>query len=440
MNDGARPRRGRHGRPPRLPAARLPDPVMRLLRALGLPATEIARYWASESRSIRASSSALAVGLLATLIAGTVLVAGRNQLLVHPGLLVLVPAAIGMRGSLFGALAARLGTGIFTGEFEPELRRGNFLGRQIEAVALLTMATATLAGLLAWAIARLLGQPTIALTRLVAVSVIAGLLASLVLLLVTIQIARQSERRDWNMDDVGAPLITATGDLITLPMLLLATLVLRVPWLATTIGVLGLLAGAAAAAVGWQHVREDIRRLCRESLIVLTIAVTLQVLAGVVLESRQDELFAAMPALLGLVPPFAATCGSLGGLLASRLSSKLHVGLLQPRVLPGKVAGLDVSLTFLLALLAFTGTGAIGWVGAWLVGTVPPSVLALLAVALVGGLLATVALSLVAYGAAASAFRFGLDPDNHGIPIVTAAMDFLGILCLVSAVAITQVG
>jgi mgtE-like transporter len=435
-----RPRRARTGRPPRLPAPRLPAPVMRSLRALGLPAAEIGRYWSQEARSIRASSGALGVGLLATLIAGAVLVAGREQLARHPGLLVLVPAAIGMRGSLFGALAARLGTGIWTGEFEPELRRTNFLGRQVEAVTLLTVSTAVEAGVLAWALGRLLGRAVIPLPELVAVSLVAGVLASVFLLFVTVQVARQSQVRSWSMDDVGAPLITATGDLVTLPLLLLATLLLRVPALADVVGWLGIAAGVAAATLGWRHDNERVRRLCRESLVVLTIAVTLQVLAGVVLESRQEALVAVVPAVLGLVPPFAATCGSLGGLLASRLSSKLHIGIIEPRLLPGKLAALDVSMTFLLALLAFTGTGAIGWVGALLVGTDPPSVFVMLAVSLVGGLLATLALSVVAYGAATAAFRFGFDPDNHGIPIVTAAMDFLGILCLVTAVAITSVG
>ena len=440
MADAPRRRRPVPVRTARLPAARLPDPVMRALRALGLPAAEIGRYWSQEARSIRTSAGALGVGLLATLIAGTVLVAGRDELASHPGLLVLVPAAIGMRGSLFGSLAARLGTGIWTGEFEPELRRTNFLGRQIEAVALLTVSTATEAGVLAWALARLLGREVIPLPELVAVSMVAGLLASVFLLFVTIQVARQSQVRTWSMDDVGAPLITATGDLVTLPLLLLAALLLNWPLLADVIGWLGIVLGVTAAVVGWRHEHDRIRRLCRESLVVLTIAVTLQVFAGVVLESRQEALVAVVPAILGLVPPFAATCGSLGGLLASRLSSKLHIGTIEPRLLPGKLAGLDVSLTFLLALLAFTGTGAIGWVGAALVGTTPPNVFVLLAVSLTGGLMATLALSSVAYGAAAAAFRFGLDPDNHGIPIVTATMDFLGILCLVSAVAITGVG
>ncbi len=368
------------------------------------------------------------------------LIAGRDELSAHPGLLVLVPAAIGMRGSLFGALAARLGTGIWTGEFEPELRRTNFLGRQIEAVTLLTLSTATESGMLVWAVTRLLGRDVIPLPDLVAVSATAGVLASVFLLFATIQVARQSQVRTWSMDDVGAPLITATGDMVALPLLLLATQLLRWPVVAHTIGWGAIAVGIAAAVRGWRHSHERIRRLCRESLVVLTVAVTLQVLAGIVLASREEGLVAAVPAILGLVPPFAATCGSLGGLLASRLSSKLHIGIIEPRLLPGKLAGLDVSLTFLLALLAFTGTGAIGWVGAELVGTAPPSVLVLVGVALVGGLMATIALSSVAYGAASAAFAFGLDPDNHGIPIVTAAMDFLGILCLVSAVALTGVG
>jgi mgtE-like transporter len=438
----ARPRLPDRSRltPSRMSRPQLPEPVLKTLRAMGLPAAEIGRYWSSESRSIQAASGALAVGLLATLMAGAVLIAGRRQLEAVPGLIILIPAAIGMRGSLFGALASRLGTGILTGEFEPDLRRRSFLGRQIEAVALLTVSTATLAGVLAWALARLLGRTTVALLDLVAVSLAAGLLASVFLLGATILIARQAQQRGWNMDDVGAPLITATGDLVTLPLLLLAAQLLRWEPAAMTLGAVGLALGIGTAALGWRHHHDAIRRICRESLIVLTIAVTLQVLAGIVLESREEALVATVPALLGLVPPFAATCGSLGGLLSSRLSSKLHIGLVEPRLIPGKLAGLDVSLVVLLALLAFTGTGAIGWVGAWLVGTNPPSVWSLVAVALVGGFFATIALSIVAYSAAAATFRFGFDPDNHGIPIVTAAMDFLGILCLVSAVALTGVG
>jgi mgtE-like transporter len=62
--------------------------------------------------------------------------------------------------------------------------------------------------------------------------------------------ARRSQAVGFNLDDVGAPIITATGDLVTLPALLLATLVLEVPWLATSIGAIGLVAGIVAVVVG----------------------------------------------------------------------------------------------------------------------------------------------------------------------------------------------
>lgn len=442
MASNPAPRHGRRGtaralRRPSLPT--LPDPVVRVIRALGLPVAEIARYWQDERRSIRTSVVALLIGLIATLIAGIVLGAGRGPLEAHPGLLILIPAAIGMRGSIFGALASRLGTGILTGEFEPDIQRGNFLGRQIEAAALLTVSTSVEAGVLAWAIAGMLGIPAIAMVDLVAVSLVAGVISSVFLLGVTIRLARSANEREWSMDDVGAPTITATGDLITLPALLLATLLLDVPILPEVLGVLGVLGGIAASVLGWRHEDAQVRRVVRESVIVLTLAVTVDVLAGLVMESRSDQLL-AIPALLVLIPPFIANCGSLGGMLSSRLGSKLHVGLLRPQPFPGRLAGLDISLTFLLAFVAFLGVGAVGWLAAFLAGLSPPGILVLIGVTLLAGVFAVFLLSVVAYAAAMLSFHFGLDPDNHGIPIVTAAMDFLGILCLVAAIAILQVG
>ena len=226
---------------------------------------------------------------------------------------------------------------------------------------------------------------------------------------------------------------------MTLPALLAATLVLSVPHLPEVIGALGVVAAVVAAVIGARAEEPTIRRIIRESLIVLTLSVTIDVLAGVVMDTRLDTLL-TNPALLVLIPAFVAICGSLGGMLASRLASKLHVGLLEPRAWPSKLAGLDISMTFLLATGAFAGVGAVGWVAALLARLDPPSLVALVGTALLGGVIATVLLSAVAYLAATATFRFGLDPDNHGIPIVTASMDLLGILCLVGAIGLTRVG
>ena len=419
-----------------LPRPRTPRPLKALGRLIGLPTREVRGYWAQESRSIRSGSSALALGLGATLIAGIVLASAEERLEGIPGLLALIPAAIGMRGAIFGALGSRLATGILTGEFHRELTRGSYLRRQVEAATILSFASATQAGVLAWVISAALGLRTISLLDLVAISLIGGLLSSAVLFVVVIAMARRSDAVGFNLDDVGAPIITATGDLVTLPALLLATFVLEVPVLATSFGAVGLVVGLAAVVYGLRSRDARVRRIVKESLIVLTIAVTIDVFAGVVVEARAEEQFGAA-ALLVLIPPFIANCGSLGGMLSSRLASKLHLGQLQARLRPGKLAVLDFSLTALLALLAFGGVGAAGWLAALLVPGVDPLSLPMtLSVTLLAGLFALPILSGAAYLSAATSFRFGFDPDNHGIPIVTATMDLTGVLCLLAAIAL----
>ncbi|HSK24254.1 MAG TPA: magnesium transporter [Egicoccus sp.] len=423
-----------------VPLPPVPRPLKVLGRLLGIPIVEVRSYWAQESRSIRNGASALGIGLVATIIAGVVLMSAESRLEGIPGLLALIPAAIGMRGSIFGSLGSRLSTGIMTGEFEPELRRRSYLGRQIEAATVLSFATATQAGVLAWAISVALGLRTVPVLDLVAISLIGGLLSSVVLFFVVIWLARRSEANGWNMDDVGAPIITAAGDLVTLPALLVGTLVLAIEPLAVTIGALGVVVGVVAVVLGVRREDATIRGVVRESMIVLTIAVSIDVLAGIVVEARAQEQFGT-PALLVLIPPFIANCGSLGGMLSSRLASKLHVGLLEPRLFPGKLAALDFSLTALLAFLAFGGVGAAGWLAAVLVpGVEPLPLVTMLGVAWLAGLFAVVVLAGAAYAAATTSFRFGFDPDNHGIPVVTATMDLAGVLCLVAAITILQVG
>jgi mgtE-like transporter len=425
----------------RMPLPRPPKLLRWLGRAIGLPIHEVRSYWAQESRSIRTGSTALALGLGATLIAGIVLASAEDELEAIPGLLALIPAAIGMRGAIFGALGSRLATGIITGEFERSLRRRSYLGRQVEAATILSVASATQAGLIAWAISNVLpNMRTIPLLDLVAISLVGGMLSSVVLFVVVITMARRSASVGFNLDDAGAPIITATGDLVTLPALLLATLILHVPWLSTTVGAVGLIGGAIAVVLGIRQKDVTIRRVVRESLVVLTIAVTIDVLAGVIVEARAEEQFKAA-ALLVLIPPFIANCGSLGGMLSSRLASKLHVGQLQAKLIPGRLAVLDLSLITLLAALAFTGVGVAGWLAAVIVpGVDPLTIGATVGVTLLAGLFALPILGLAAYGSAATSFHFGFDPDNHGIPIVTATMDLTGVLCLLAAITLIQVG
>jgi mgtE-like transporter len=51
-------------------------------------------------------------------------------------------------------------------------------------------------------------------------------------------------------------------------------------------------------------------------------------------------------------------------------------------------------------------------------------------------LIATLLASVIGYYAATITYRFGFDPDNHTIPLVTSGMDLLGVICLITAMTI----
>src|SRR5207247_5687269 len=79
------------------------------------------RIWAylrSERRTLRQGFVALLFGSLTSFVAGITLANITGTLRELPGLLILTPAVLGMRGTIFGAIGARLGTSTHAGLFE----------------------------------------------------------------------------------------------------------------------------------------------------------------------------------------------------------------------------------------------------------------------------------------------------------------------------------
>jgi len=399
----------------------------------------ILAHWSNERATLRQGVTALTICVTVTLFAGIILGAMEGVLEETPGLLVLVPSAIGMRGAIFGALAARLGTGMLTGQFTTSLRRGSFTAANVEAALLLSLITAVATAALAWGTSGLFGLETIDVLQLIIVSSVGALLASVVVLGVTLVLARTAQARSWDMDAIGTPVITATADISTLPALLLGVLLLGSAAVHIVLGGLLLVAAVGAVVLGLRNPSQLTRRVMRESLPVLSYAAVMGVLAGTVLETRLETLVTD-PALLVAVPPFIASSGALGGILSARLSSHLHVGLIQPARAPDAPAALEGSLTLVLAVIGFTVVGLVTWIGASVFGITAPPAWQLVVALVAGGLLASVLLFFVAYYAATASYRFGLDPDNSSLPIVTSSMDFLGILCLVVGISLVGLG
>jgi mgtE-like transporter len=155
---------------------------------------------------------------------------------------------------------------------------------------------------------------------------------------------------------------------------------------------------------------------------------------------KRLESFLVFPGLLVLVPPFLEDTGALGGILSSRISSKLHLGVIEPHNVPQRPARGDFTLTFLYGVPVFTLVAVSSDVAATVAGLATPGVVRMIAISLVGGFLATVAAVGIAYYGAIASFRLGLDPDNHGIPLITSSMDLIGAFALILAIVLLGVG
>jgi mgtE-like transporter len=396
-------------------------------------------YWRAERRTIGQGFVALVISSLGSLVAGVALGSITGTLERLPGLMVMVPAAIGMRGNIFGALGSRLGTAIHSGMYEPTRHRGGIVYQNIYAVAVLTLAISLLEGALAKTMTVAFGVRSISMLDFVVIAILGAVGSSVVVGAFTVALSRSAYRRGWDLDSVAGPLITAAGDMVTVPAMFLATFLIGVAWVTPAIAAVAVVVTIVLTVRGLATKLETTRRILRESLPILALAGTVDILAGLVVEARLER-FLVLPALLVLIPPYLEGQGALGAILSSRLASKLHLGAISPRLMPESIAWLDASIVFLFSLVNSVLTGIAAHLAARLIGLSSPGLLDMIGITFLAGILATVPVIVVAYYTAVATFRLGLDPDNHGIPMITSSMDFVGVISLVVALLVYGVG
>jgi mgtE-like transporter len=387
----------------------------------------------SDYASARQSIVGLAINSSTSLIAGLFIAAIADSFALFPGLLVMVPAAIGLRGNVFSALGSRVSTSIHAGDYRASLRFGSVMGDNAASSVALTAVTSFGLALVAAAVAVVFGvEGDVSVLDLVTISIIGGLLASALVLVITLTLVAAAVRSDWDLDNLVAPVVSTFGDVITVPSLWLATLVVGTGMWATAESLVLAMVALAVGAVGWWSSHERIRRIMRESVPVLLVAGALSTMAGLVLEKQLDTL-QAFGALIILQPAFVSSAGALGGLLASTLASGLHLGTIEPLTRPVGAVWREVRILALAAVPVYLFNGAGSDVLARLTDAGTPGLGLMIAVALLGAVGAVAFVVVVAYYGSIVAVRFGVDPDTYGIPIVTSSVDFVGVVALILA-------
>jgi mgtE-like transporter len=391
----------------------------------------------AERRTLRQGLAALALSTLAGFVAGLTLAHLTGRLDRLPGLIVLIPAAVGMRGTIFGAMGARLGTASAAGLFEPAMNRDGVLYRNVEVALLTTLTSSLWLALLAKIASAAFGGESISIWGLVTISVLGGILGSLVILAVTIGLSTLSFRRGWDLDSVSTPMVTALGDTVTLPTLFLASLVLESPTANAVVATLCVLAAAYAIVRSATSPIPGVRRIALEMTPVILLTPILDVFAGGLLQGHETRLL-LVPGVLMLIPPFVSQAGALGGIYSSRIASKLQLGVIGPSGWPEAPAMVDATLVVGFGLVVFTLIGAVAFGLASMTNLVHPGAGKMIGGTLLAGMMTIPPMLVLSYEIAVLTTRFGLDPDNAGVPIITSAMDLAGVAALL--VAMTLVG
>jgi len=339
-----------------------------------------------------------------------------------PGLIVLIPVAIGMRGNIFGALASGLGTRLHTGEMEPRLRTAG-LGVNARVVTVQTLTMSLAAGALAYAMSWLAGFDTIGPMEMAFISLAGGLISAVPLFIATFAVATISYRKGFDPDNVTVPLVTALGDLMAVPSIIgAAYLVIVLP--ASTIGTATLMLVAAAAASLLLTRDREVRKRVGQSTPFLTSSALIMIASGLLLMKHQDLIF-LYPAILVLLPPFNVESGNIGSILAARLSSANYMGLTTIGGRPDRLARTNLAAMLLVGIVILPVVGAVAGLLALSIGIGMPGLHTFVLIAALAGLVVSATAVLMAYYVTHFAIRIGYDPDNVVVPMITSMMDLV---------------
>ena len=396
------------------------------------------------SASLRAIDSrqrfvALIIGVLIASSGGLVLALSEDTLSQLPGLLLLLPGAIALRGNIFGSMGSRLGTAAHMGTFGLSYRIDSVLIQNLLASGSLSLISSLILAVLAKGTASAFGlSPAMSLADFIVISVLGGVLSSIALAAVTVVLSVGSVKYEWDLDNVVAPLVTTTGDLLTVPSLIFVSYLADRSDLTNGLALVIALVSIIVLIFSLRTSLERFRRVFRQSIPVLGLAVILDLIAGFVVEKRLKDLL-EVEAVLILIPAFLGIAGALGGILSSRLSTQFDLGMDDASPLPSRSSSRGAIDLSVLAVPIFIFSGVIAHLIAVVADQSTPGIAKLILISAIAGSIVTLFVVAVAYYTTMGSFRFGLDPDTYGIPVVTSSLDLVGAFTVILAMVLTGV-
>ena len=392
--------------------------------------------------NLKQSFGAIFLSIITDVLAGLFLGKLEETLLLLPGLLVLIPGAMSMRGNIFGALGSRLSSALHMKRIDNFDLKSKYIRNNIYSSITLTIFTSIALGFIAHALLLMFGVTSAGVLHLVLVSFIGGFISGMALLVMTFGIAFLAERKRWDPDNVTSPLITALGDFLTIPSLAFAaSFILGVPnFYIMVMSVL--LMALAVVNIVMVFVSESsndalvlregsYKGIVLQSVIVMLFAGTLSAMSGLFLEFNLGLLL-TIPIIITLIPAFLEEGGNIGNILSSRMATKLHTGQLSAKFsIDGEIKH-EIMNSYILSLMIFPTVSVLVYVFGGAIGIGGMSLPRLMFTATIAGMILTTIVIAVSFFVSILAFKYRINPDNVTIPIVTGTADIIGVFTVLT--------
>ncbi|MEM0240049.1 MAG: magnesium transporter [Candidatus Nezhaarchaeales archaeon] len=179
-----------------------------------------------------------------------------------------------------------------------------------------------------------------------------------------------------------------------------------------------------------------VKDIVKQGTVAITASVVIDSFAGTVLNAKLEALL-TLPILLVLVPCLMDMTGNVGCMIGSKIATYLHLGLVRPGI--GRNPYLEkyaIAMIVVAALSSFYLT-FLAMTASYFLGLEVIEPVKILVIVLVTNVSISTAAILVGIVAGFVTFRYGWDPDNTTIPIVTATCDVVGALFLILVASAT---
>jgi mgtE-like transporter len=334
----------------------------------------------------------------------------------------LIPVMSDLRGDILGSSASRLNTILHLGLVTPSIYTLTKI--ELKPTLAISMVTGISMSIVSFIYTRMLGEP-VNLEEMVSIGFLSSMIATLTLMPYIALIASEVFKRGFDPGNLLPTLVTTVGDLVTLPFLIVAFILVAstpsniTPLLFLTVTSISLAFYTASHFYGGSR----IRRILTERLLILLLLTITEPLVGAFLAWLEEGL--AEMSLIHLATSFIGVNGALASIAGVRLSATLHMygteGLTgRLTIIARDVALASIPGALLISLVGYTTQtliGAHGTVGLIaMIAVVATATIVHIAIGLISALVVSI-----------GSYKLGLDPNNVAIPVITTVMDITGI-------------